>query len=41
MAYRPAAGACTAVLVVDMTAVPFMWDQEREEPRGSRAGGVA
>ena len=27
MAYRPAGGACTAVLVVDMTAVPFMWDQ--------------
>ena len=27
MAYRPTDGACTAVLVVGMTAVPFMWDQ--------------
>jgi hypothetical protein len=32
MAYRPAGGACTAVLVVDMTAVPFVWDQGREKP---------
>jgi hypothetical protein len=28
----PAGGACTAVLVVDMTAVPFVWDQGREKP---------
>jgi hypothetical protein len=41
MAYRPAGGACTAVLVVDITAVPFLWDQWREKPRGRRAGGLA
>jgi hypothetical protein len=32
MADRPAGGGCTAVLVVDMTAVPSWWDQGREKP---------
>src|SRR5271169_7178294 len=32
MAYRPAGGACTAVLGVDMTAVPSLSDQGREKP---------
>jgi len=36
MAYRPAGGACTALLVVDMTAVPFMWDQGASSPEQSR-----
>ena len=31
IAYRPAGGACTAVLVVDMTAVPSWWIGAREQ----------
>src|ERR1700683_2415364 len=32
MAYRPAGGACTAVLVVDMTVIPSWWDQDAGNP---------
>src|SRR5580704_11165302 len=32
MAYRPAGGACPAVLVVDMTAAPFRMGSRREKP---------
>src|ERR1700677_52336 len=41
MAYRPTGGACTAVLVVDMTAAPFGWDHGGRSPGRSRRPGVA
>src|SRR5580698_1832094 len=41
MAYRPAGGACTAALVVDMTAAPFVWDHGGRSPGQSRRPGVA